>query len=33
MEAMFSSLNLKPEDGFFPHSMSEVFIKTLYGLT
>ena len=33
MEAMFSCLNLKLEDGFLPHSMSEVFIKTGYGLT
>ena len=28
MEAILSRLNLKPDDGFLPYSMPEVFIKT-----
>ena len=33
MEAIFSCLNLKPEDIFLPYSMPEVFNKTGHGLT
>ena len=33
MEAIFSSLNLKYDDGFLPYSMPEVFTKTGHGLT
>ena len=33
MEAIFSSLNLKPDDGFLPYSMSGVFSKTVHVLT
>ena len=32
MEAKFSCLNLKPDDGFLPYSMSEVFNKTGHDL-
>ena len=30
MEAIFSCLNLKPDDGFLPYRMSEVFGKTAH---
>ena len=33
MKAMFSCLNLKPDDGFLPHNMPELFNKTQHGLT
>ena len=33
MKPIFSCLNLKPDDGFLPYSMTEVFNKTGYGLT
>ena len=33
MKAIFSCLNLKPDDGFFPYNMPEVFNKTGHGLT
>ena len=32
MKQIFSCLNLKPDDGFLPYSMPEVFNKTGYGL-
>ena len=33
MEAIFSRLNLKPDDGFLPYRLLEVFKKTGYGFT
>ena len=30
---MFSCLNLKPDDGFLPYKLPEVFNKTGHGLT
>ena len=33
MEAIFSRSNLKPDDGFLPYSLLEVFKKTGYGFT
>ena len=33
MKAIFSCLNLKPDDGFLPYNMTEVFNKTRHGLT
>ena len=33
MEAIFSCLNLKPDDGFLPYRMSEVFGKIAHGPT
>ena len=33
VEAIFSCLNLKPDDGFLPYNMSELFNKTGHGLT
>ena len=32
-KAIFSCLNLKPDDGFLPCNMSELFSKTGHGLT
>ena len=32
MKAMFSCLNLKPDDGFLPYNMLEHFDKTRHGL-
>ena len=31
--AIFSCLNLKPDDRFLPYSIPEVFVKTGHGLT
>ena len=33
VKAIFSCLNLKPDDGFLPYNMTEVFNKTRHGLT
>ena len=33
MEAIFSRSNLKPDDGFLPYRLLEVFKKTGYGFT
>ena len=33
VKAMFSCLNLKPDDGFLPYIMLEFFNKTGHGLT
>ena len=33
VKAIFRCLNLKPDDGFLPYNMPEVFNKTGYGLT
>ena len=33
VKAIFLCLNLKPDDGFLPYSMPEVFNKTGHGLT
>ena len=33
VKAIFPCLNLKPDDGFLPYNMPEVFNKTGYGLT
>ena len=33
VKAIFSCLNLKPDDGFLPYNMSDVFNKTGHGLT
>ena len=33
VKAIFSCLNLKPDDGFLPYNMLEVFNKTGKGLT
>ena len=33
VKATFSCLNLKPDDGFLPYNMPELFNKTGYGLT
>ena len=33
VKAIFSSLNLKPEDGFLAYNMPDVFNKTGHGLT
>ena len=33
VKAIFSCLNLKPDDGFLPCNMSELFSKTGHGLT
>ena len=33
MEAIFSSLNLKPDDGFLPYSMPRVLSKTVHVFT
>ena len=33
VKAMFSCLNLKPEDGFLSYDFPEVFNKTGFGLT
>ena len=33
VKALFSRLNLKPDDGFLPHTMPELFKKTGHGLT
>ena len=33
MKAIFSCLNLKPDDGFLPYNMPELFYKTGHGLT
>ena len=33
VKAIFPFLNLKPDDGFLPYNMPEVFNKTGYGLT
>ena len=32
-KAIFSCLNLKPDDGFLPYNMPELFNKTGHGLT
>ena len=32
IKVIFLYLNLKPDDGFLPHSMLEIFRKTGYGL-
>ena len=32
-KAIFSCLNLKPDDGFLPYSMPKLFNKTGHGLT
>ena len=32
MKVIFSCLSLKPDDGFLPHSMPEIFNKTGHGL-
>ena len=33
VKAIFSCLNLKPDDGFLPYNMPELFNKTGHGLT
>ena len=33
VKAIFSCLNLKPDDGFLPYNMPDVFNKTGHGLT
>ena len=33
VKAIFSSLNLKPDDGFWPYNIPELFNKTGHGLT
>ena len=33
VKAIFSCLNLKPDDGFLLYNMPDVFNKTEYGLT
>ena len=33
VKAIFSCLNLKPDDGFLPYNMPKVFNKTGHGLT
>ena len=33
VKAIFSCLNLKPEDGFLPYNMPDVFNKTGHGFT
>ena len=33
VKALFSCLNLKPDDGFSPYTMPELFNKTGHGLT
>ena len=33
MEAIFSPLNLKPDDQFLPYNLPEIFIKSKYDLT
>ena len=33
VKAIFSCLNLKPDDGFLPYNMAKVFNKTGHGLT
>ena len=33
VKAIFSCLNLKPDDGFLPYNMPELFDKTRHGLT
>ena len=33
LKALFSCLDLKPDDGFLPYTMPELFNKTGHGLT
>ena len=33
MEAVFSKINLRPDEGFLAHNMPEIFVKTGHGLT
>ena len=33
MEAVFSKINLRPDEGFLAYNMPEIFVKTGHGLT